>query len=450
MTLADTGHETEWLADTRSWLDQQSMVLACPYIYPPVSRYEPISGSSLFSSELFARPIALYFHIPYCSYKCEFCNFALDVLSEANAPVNTYLEKLADELTFATRPTDAPISATSIHVGGGTPTVLNSRQIDLFFDMLDERVSRSQLKELCFEATPDSIGKSPKKITQLADHGVNRFSIGVQSFQQSELVKMKRMHSEVEVFRAYDTVRTREGLRINVDLMFGFPDQSLASFEQDIRTAAKLGVDAITLYELRIPPRSIDLTVKADARLTGTDYVVFAQSLLADLGYLRSSPSQYVRSPAAYQQHYIDVREDLRPLAGFGVSALGFSSGISYKGAPTLRDYMTSPSFEEHYRGCALTVQDQINRAAVLGIRSPRGLNCDVFKDTFGAEFSEVFSTLLDDLEKRGLAEIVDRRFRLTDMGALFVDQIAVLFYGHLDKEIVKAHDKEHLGVYWH
>jgi oxygen-independent coproporphyrinogen-3 oxidase len=186
-------------------------------------------------------PRAAYVHIPFCAHHCGYCDFA--VTAGRDHLMDLYLEALGVELATLAQP--RPMQ--TVFVGGGTPTYLNPPQLQRLLAEIDRWLPRAGGGEYSVEATPESLDAT--KVAILAEHGVNRISIGVQSFQPHLLRVLERIHNPEDVPRAFACARGRIPA-ISLDLIFGVPGQELPDWDDDLRRALALGPDHLATYGL--------------------------------------------------------------------------------------------------------------------------------------------------------------------------------------------------------
>lgn len=199
--------------------------------------------SSPFAAPPWMEPRTAYVHVPFCGHHCGYCDFA--VSAGRNDLIEPYLDALEREL----RDLGEPKPVESIFIGGGTPTYLTAGQIDRLMAMLAERFPfvDSSTREYSIESTPESL--DAEKVGVLAAGGVNRVSIGVQSFHGHLLAALDRKHGVDEIARAVDTVRRRIP-SFSLDLIFAAPGQTVSEWERDLETALSFEPDHISTYGL--------------------------------------------------------------------------------------------------------------------------------------------------------------------------------------------------------
>jgi oxygen-independent coproporphyrinogen-3 oxidase len=186
-------------------------------------------------------PRAAYIHVPFCAHRCSYCDFAIAV--GRDELIDRYLDALAAEL--ATLATQRPID--TLFIGGGTPTYLHVAQLQRLLEMIPRWLLLQPRHEYSIEANPGTL--HPDKIAILADHGVTRVSLGVQSFQPSLLQVLERDHAPHDVPRAVDAIRGRIP-EISLDLIFGVPGQTLSQWDADLDRALELRPDHVSTYGL--------------------------------------------------------------------------------------------------------------------------------------------------------------------------------------------------------
>lgn len=185
----------------------------------------------------------IYIHIPFCKKRCHYCDFFSSTHEDVK---KKYVDTLCKEASLRRNwLQDAP---ETLYIGGGTPSQLTSDEIRLLFSNLKETSDLSNLKEVTFEANPDDI--SPELLNVLAEVGVNRLSMGIQSFNDTLLKKLNRRHNAAEAIEAVKLAKASGFSNISIDLMYGLPGQDLADWNRSLDMALELGVPHISSYHL--------------------------------------------------------------------------------------------------------------------------------------------------------------------------------------------------------
>ena len=186
----------------------------------------------------------LYIHIPFCASRCVYCGFYSTTLPALR---DAYVDALCQELTLRAEELPADEAITTIYLGGGTPSQLTTDQLDSLFSYI-YKVYRPQPVEVTMECNPDDI--TPAFAGWIAQSPIDRISMGAQTFSDDRLRLLRRRHTAAEVRRATTLLRQAGIRNISIDLMFGFPGETLADWEQDIDEALRLGVEHISAYSL--------------------------------------------------------------------------------------------------------------------------------------------------------------------------------------------------------
>ena len=187
-------------------------------------------------------PTGLYIHVPFCEKRCVYCSFYSTVHGKEER--DAFVRTLAKELAF--RHNGAPIS--TLYFGGGTPSQLDDEEMESIFSAIHRHCVLSPLAEITFEANPDDI--SQQKVVHLRQLGVNRISLGVQSFDDTRLSFLNRRHTAQQALDAIDILRTKGIENISIDLIFGLPGQQLADWNKELAQAFELPITHLSAYSL--------------------------------------------------------------------------------------------------------------------------------------------------------------------------------------------------------
>ena len=239
-------------------------------------------------------PLSLYVHIPWCVRKCPYCDFNSHAAGP-EIPEQAYIQRLISDLEQ-----DLPLAQgrklTSIFFGGGTPSLFSAEGIGRIITAAEERVGFEEEIEITLEANPGTVEQA--KFSGFRSAGINRLSIGIQSFNDSHLSKLGRIHSGEQALAAVGTARRAGFENFNLDLMHGLSGQTLDEARRDIQLATDQGANHISWYQLTIepntefysrPPRLPEEEVLADIQQMGME-------LLQDRGYSQYEVSAYARN----------------------------------------------------------------------------------------------------------------------------------------------------------
>lgn len=238
-------------------------------------------------------PLGLYIHVPWCVRKCPYCDFNSHRF-EGSLPEHDYIATLLQDLSRDARRVPGR-TVESVFIGGGTPSLLSPEAIGLLLDGVRSRITLSSEAEITLEANPGTAESA--KFKGFREAGVNRLSIGVQSFDDAKLTALGRIHDGRTAVEAASMAREAGFGNFNLDLMFGLPDQTVAEVERDVETAIALGPTHVSFYQLTLEPNTLfhrfPPSLPEDDDIW--DIQRAGQALLAEHGYCQYEVSAYAR-----------------------------------------------------------------------------------------------------------------------------------------------------------
>ncbi len=242
-----------------------------------------------------ALPLALYVHLPWCVRKCPYCDFNSHALPAAGVPRQAYLAALLDDLDFAVRDLEGR-SVGTVFFGGGTPSLFEADAIAAVLERLRSRLPTDVDVEVTLEANPGTVERGA--FAAYRDAGVDRVSLGAQSFDDRQLAALGRIHSHGEIEAAVAELRAAALDNFNLDLMYGLPGQPLEAALADLERAIELAPRHISHYQLTLEPGT---AFERRPPELPDDETIFAmqdecQRRLADAGYLQYEVSAYART----------------------------------------------------------------------------------------------------------------------------------------------------------
>jgi len=265
-------------------------------------------------------PLSLYIHFPWCIQKCPYCDFNSHAV-KAGIPEDDYVDSLLADLRNDLNLLTAPRTVSSIFMGGGTPSLFSPTALDRLLSGIGQLLVLSEDCEITLEANPGTF--ESVKFREFRALGINRLSIGVQSFSDSHLQRLGRVHSSAEALKAVEIARKAGFDNLNLDLMFGLPDQTEAEAMGDIQTAIELNPSHISFYQLTLEPNTY--FHKFPPKLP-EDEAIFAaqkvcQKLLTQHGYQQYEISAYAQtgSQCRHNRNYWQFGDYL----GIGAGAHG-------------------------------------------------------------------------------------------------------------------------------
>ncbi len=369
---------------------------------------------------------ALYVHVPYCQTICGYCDFYSEVYDRA--AVGGLVDALLRELDGLAR--RYSLALQTIFVGGGTPTTLPPELLGRLLRALAAHAVSGV--EFTVEANPATV--TDEKAAALVAAGVNRVSIGAQSFDPGALRVLDRIHHPPQVAETLQLCR-RAGLsNLNLDLIFGVPGQSLAGWCESLQTAIALGPTHLSCYGLTYERGTplFDRLQRGDVRRIESELeaAMFEATIdtLAAAGFEHYEISNYARPGAACRHNLVYWRNE--PCLGIGPSAAGFDGKVRYRNIPDTAAYVRAiqsdrPAAAEREE---LTADQRARETAMLGLRLRTGLDAATFCERFGRDPRAYFAEAVERFAGLGLLEADDRGVRLTRAGLLVADSVIAEF----------------------
>ena len=370
---------------------------------------------------------ALYVHVPFCHTICGYCDFYSVVYDrKAIAPL---VDALLTELELVRAHHDLAIE--TIFVGGGTPTTLPPQQLARLLTALRAAIT-SDDPEFTVEANPATV--SPEIARVLADGGVNRVSIGAQSFNASELVVLERIHKPAQVAQTLESIRAAGIEHLNLDLIFAIPGQSLDSWRRNLRSAIELGVEHLSCYALTYEPETPLFERLQSGRVHPCDNSLEADMYeatiddLAAAGFEHYEISNFARPGRRCRHNLIYWRNE--HYVGIGPAAAGFVEGRRSKNAPDLAAYVRA--IEAGQSACVESEQrdrdGQARETMMLGLRLIHGVEHSRFSARFGVPPRKAFAAAVAQHERSGLLRVDEHSIRLSRRGLLLADTVIADF----------------------
>ncbi len=373
-------------------------------------------------------PLSLYIHLPWCVRKCPYCDFNSYRLGE-ELPEQAYIDALIRDLDQ-----DLPRvwgrRIQSIFLGGGTPSLFSPDSIDALLSAVRARLPFDADSEVTLEANPGSVDLG--RFKGFREAGVNRLSIGVQSFEQEKLRALGRIHGREEALRAADAARAAGFDNFNLDLMFGLPNQTVKQALADVRTAIDLAPNHLSVYQLTIEPNTAFYAAPPklpddDIRWTIQQQL---QEVLRDNGYQQYEVSAYAREGkrCKHNLNYWHFGDYL----GIGAGAHGKISDA--EGISRTRK-INQPNAYMGKAGTAqgttddrrLSQEDVIVEFMMNALRLTDGFPVPLFQERTGLPIS-VAMNALKTAEQRGLLTRGARTICPTDTGRRFLNDLLCLF----------------------
>jgi oxygen-independent coproporphyrinogen-3 oxidase len=421
---------TDALATTRF----QSYV----YAYPHKTAYRHIDPgvplAQLWSSER-RDSLFLYLHIPFCEQRCGFCNlFTRPVPPEEL--IGTYIDTLDRQTSAVRRALDegGEFEFARAAIGGGTPTLLTAAQLERVFGMIG-RIGAAKDIPMSVETSPETA--LPDRLAVVVAGGADRISVGVQSFLESECRAVNRPQNPGEVHRALRAIRDAGPATLNIDLMYGLPNQTAETWRMTMTSALEYKPEEVYLYPLYVRPLTT-LGKKGAESIDQTRVDLYEQgrAMLLEAGYRQISLRMFRLGEMPTGPVY-SCQED--GMVGLGCGARSYTRGLHYStewavGARGVRDIIdrwvlrTEADFAVADYGFILDASEQRRRWLLLSLLSDDGLDLAAYRAKFGASAGDHFPEL-DELSNQGFAEQLGDTFALTQAGLARADAIGPWLY---------------------
>jgi oxygen-independent coproporphyrinogen-3 oxidase len=418
------------------------------YSYPPVRVLKELPHDAMFARSELEPPadvLNMYLHIPYCSGICSYCYFA-KVVDNGNAPVDKdeYIELLIREIDDKLERYNPDATIGTVHFGGGTPSILEERQIKRIMGYLHSLKVKDNL-EVTFECAPETIHANLDKLLILRDNGVNRVNLGVESLDDRVLKIMARRHGADMTLRSIENMRSAGFDNINVDLIYALPGQSLASWVETMKQIIAWRLESVSVYRLRQHP------MKRISKLDQDLYPSYEDGLrmqlahglmMGDADYIRVQSHKYAKAREKMQQQTELKRGvDQTQLLSAGCGSYGFLNSTFYWNTKSLGEWgaQVRQGLHPTWMGRTLGREELMRKTFVLGVHTSAGVSRAGFAAKFGIDPLEVLGDTIRYAEQLGLFEVTDTAVRPTELGYFFGDELSVAFYSPSVKEQLAA-----------
>lgn len=367
----------------------------------------------------------IYIHIPFCKQACHYCNFHF---STSLKQKDELIKALVKEINLSA-PTTEVIE--TLYFGGGTPSILTIDDLQLIFDALQKRFVFSDDIEITLEANPDDI--TGEKLILWKKIGINRFSIGIQSFLNEELVWMNRAHTAEESLKCIDKVREAGFDNFSVDLIYGSPLLSDDDWKRNVDIVIEKNIPHISCYALTVEPKTALDKLITQHKTASVDPEKQAQQFLSLMdwmqqgGYDHYEISNYAK-PGKRSKHNSSYWQG-KHYFGFGPSAHSFDGKSRKWNIANNALYIQSLqnnqlNFEEE----VLTETQMLNEYIMTSLRTMEGLSLDIVSTKFGKDKSEKLKMKSEKWKSK--INFINSSICLTNEGKLFADGIAAdLFF---------------------
>lgn len=356
---------------------------------------------------------SVYVHIPFCSSICYYCDFCRILYQDKIK--NQWLDRIIEEI----QEKDLG-SIDTLYFGGGTPSVLSEKDFERLANCF--RANLSEEFEWTVECNPDSV--TDQKAALYKRLGVNRISLGVQSFEESVLRSIGRKHTVKDVYRAIELFRQNGIHNISVDLIFGLPGQKLEDLKKDLDCFFSLNLDHLSIYSLQIEENSVfgkKGISSCDEDLEADMYEYIRRECLQH-GFEHYEISSYARS-GKYSRHNLTYWND-SDFIGIGCGASGKENGIRYSNTNSIKSYCekgAQPVYENE------SIEERSFNAIMMALRTSFGLDLASWNQRYGMDFQNRYESILSKWMPDYLV-IENGCLKTTDLGMEILNTILIDF----------------------
>ncbi|MCG4578644.1 radical SAM family heme chaperone HemW [Clostridium cochlearium] len=344
--------------------------------------------------------IGLYIHIPFCKEKCKYCDF----VSYANKEnfMKQYIEALSKEIKKECQSK----KFRSIYIGGGTPSYVSNKYWEVLKESI-ESLDKSRDVEFSIEANPGTV--TEEKLKLFKELGVNRISFGLQAWQYNLLNKLGRIHNVEEFLHSYKLARKLGFDNINIDLMFGIPDQKLEHWKETLEKVVELNPEHISCYSLIVEEGTpfYKLYKKGQLNLPNEDVerdmYRYSIEFLQNKGYHQYEISNFAKENKECIHNLIYW--ELGECIGCGLAAHSFLNGYRYSNVHNIEEYIKLINEDEEikiniYKNL---IKDNMEEFMFMGLRKIKGVNIDEFYKRFHKNIYEVYGDIIMKYINNGL-----------------------------------------------
>lgn len=376
---------------------------------------------------------SLYVHVPFCLQKCDYCAFYSHSLVDSPKDlIAVYLEGL--EVEMAKRQKDAPQGVSSLFIGGGTPTVLKETDLERLLAMIQRYFPMNLGAEQTMEGNPGTL--TDEKIKVIRNYGINRFSLGVQSFNDQLLDGVGRVHTATQAREAIERLRKGGVLNLNLDLMFGLPGQDMTIWQESLEEAVSYSPEHLSLYGLMLE-EGTKLYERYAGETRGTVYSLpdedfqaemyeWAVRSLRQMGYRQYETSNFSR-PGYECQHNLGYwrGKDYLGIGPGGVSCINrvrwknIEEVYAFKNLLSMGQKPLDESGQE-----VLSLRECMAERMILGLRLEEGVHLKEFENDFGADLRDIYKTVLERYNYRDVFVVTDNHIRINSRYSFIANSI--------------------------
>ena len=371
----------------------------------------------------------LYIHVPFCSSKCNYCDF--NSYAGRFDVAESYFEALKSEIELYYNTMRYNLVDT-IFIGGGTPSSVNHKYIIEVLNLCKIKFNISETCEISIESNPGTL--DIEKLNAYRRSGINRISIGLQAYQSKLLKYLGRRHSKEDFIASVELAKRAGFTNINADVIFGIPGQTMEDWAETLKVLVDLDITHISAYSLKIEEGTRFGDMLESGELTQIEDELdrnmyhYAIGFLKENGFMQYELSNFAKE--GYQcKHNLTYWKCVDYL-GLGAGAHSLLEGERFSNKYTMESYISSMEkglkpVEERYQ---MEFSDKVSEYMFLGLRLNQGVNNSEFKKLFGQDMFSMYEESFKELQQNNLIEISGERVSLTRLGLDLANQVFIKF----------------------
>lgn len=374
------------------------------------------------------RKLGIYIHIPFCQSKCYYCDFNSGKGDEEQ--VQKYIDALIKEIKLYSSMRSQKVH--TVFIGGGTPTYIDSRHIVQVMSELANSFDLSEVLEVTIECNPGSVDEN--KVRDYLSAGINRFSIGLQSTNDSIIKSVGRIHNYSEFIDTVGLIKGCGGTNISGDLMIGLPGQRIEDVIKSIDDLSILGINHVSMYSLKLEEGTAMMKMYDKGLIELPDEEeereMYHQGInrLRYHGYKQYEISNFAKE--GFESKHNLLYWELDEYVGLGLGSSGYLGDVRYSNHYNMDDYITSidnskkPISEEEI----ISNEELMYECMILGLRLNKGISKEEILEKTGVDFLAIYNEEIEKNIKNGLMVIENGRYKLTSIGFDLSNQVFVDF----------------------
>jgi len=357
---------------------------------------------------------SLYIHIPFCLHICSYCDFAKVFYR------HDWADDYLDALLYEIKDKNLNDDFDTIYIGGGTPSSLTLRQLEKLLKMIAPLAKK--VKEYSIEVNPESMNE--EKLDLLKKYGINRLSIGVQTFHDPLLANIERFHTSKQAIELIKQAKMRGFNDINIDLIYGLPNQTLEDIYEDIEIIQSLDLPHISIYSLILEENTILKNQNYQPLSEEEDAYWYDQinEKLKNIGFHHYEVSNYYKQKPSLHNltywHYQDYE-------GIGLSAHSLKEHYRYENTKSLSKYLRHDYL---YEKTKLDKDDELFEKIMMGLRLTEGICLEEIEKIYHIDLMKKYEAVIGKYTKLGMLEINNTFLRTTSLGMKYLNTILVDF----------------------